>query len=78
MKPPGRVWRYKYNGSSAPSWWNWVVPYLSSDEWGRKTVMQHVPGVGFVVWAYRMCYCEDCIDSRLQTIKFLEEENMGD
>jgi hypothetical protein len=78
MKPPGRLWRYKYGRSSSPHWWNWILPYWSSDKWGRKTIVQHVPVVGFVVWAYRTCYCGDCVDSRLATLKFLREENEGD
>jgi hypothetical protein len=55
-----RVWRYRY-GSWATPWYHYLVPQSGTvDEYGYKTVVVHVPFVGFLVWAYRICHCEDC------------------
>lgn len=70
-----RFWRYGYR-RWAPRWWGWVVPQRlhGGDEFGRHTLVFHVPPIGFLVWAYRTCFCGFCIDSRLETLRFLREE----
>lgn len=55
-----RFWFYRY-GSWTPRWYYYLIPDFSGgDEYVRKTVVVHVPFVGFLVWAYRTCHCEDC------------------
>jgi hypothetical protein len=66
MSPPdiSRFWRYRY-GSWQPQWYRYLIPdFRGSDELGRRTVVFHVPFVGFLVWAYRTCKCEDCCEVR--------------
>ncbi len=70
---PGRLWRYRY-GSWSPSWWNWIWPYPGGDEYGRRTLVFHVPFVGFVAVAYWTCKCQDCDEAREQTAEWEREE----
>lgn len=58
-----RFWWYRYNGWT-PVWWQYVVPGFGSDEYGRRTLVVHVPFAGFLVWAYKECHCEDCVWTR--------------
>lgn len=58
-----RFWRYRYS-SWRPYWWNWIVPYRGADEFGRLTLVFHVPFVGFIAWAWKTCYCAECEESR--------------
>lgn len=67
-----RFWRYRY-GQWTPSWWEWVFPGHSADEYGRVTLIFHVPFVGFIVWAWRTCYCDDCEQSRAQTAAWQDQ-----
>ena len=62
-----RVWRYRY-GTWAPRWWQWILPavYRGGDEFGRHTLIVHVPAVGFVVWAFWTCRCDECDESRVE------------
>jgi hypothetical protein len=61
-----RTWRYRY-GSWLPPWWAYLIPQIgSTDEYGRKTAVIHIPFWGFLVWAYKTCHCEDCVESREQ------------
>ena len=55
-----RVWRYRYGTWRTP-WYRYLIPQVdTTDEYGRRTIVVHVPFVGFVVWAYKTCHCEDC------------------
>lgn len=58
-----RFWRYRYS-SWQPRWWNYLLPYPGGDEWGRLTLVFHVPPIGFIVWAYKTCHCDVCVESR--------------
>jgi hypothetical protein len=63
-----RFWRYKY-GSWLPEWYRYIFPDLrGTDEFGRRTMVIHVPLVGFLVWAYWTCRCEDCEIVRTQEL----------
>lgn len=44
----------------------WGVPRFTADEYGRKTVTFGFWFIGYVVLAYWVCFCEDCIDMRHQ------------
>jgi hypothetical protein len=53
-------------------WWfsraRWWLPALSSDEYGRRTlVLPLVPGLLVLVIALWTCKCDDCERSRRQT-----------
>jgi hypothetical protein len=55
-----RIWRYRYGTWTTP-WYYYLIPQLdTTDEYGRRTAVIHVPFVGFVVVAYHTCHCEDC------------------
>lgn len=58
-----RVWRYRYS-TWRPRWWQWVLPMFSADEYGRNTIVQHVPPFGFIVVAWKTCKCETCVEER--------------
>lgn len=45
-----RIWRYGYRDWQ-PRWWNYLLPYFGGDEYGRRTIVQHVPPFGFAVVA---------------------------
>ena len=67
-------WRYRY-GEFLPRWWNYLLPYSGgSDEWGRRTLIVHVPLLGWIVWAYRTCPCPGCVEVREQTARWEREE----
>lgn len=60
---PKRIWFYRHGGW-LPQWQQYLVPGFGGDEYGRKTIVIHIPMIGFLVWAYKNCYCEDCEDIR--------------
>ena len=65
-----RLWRYKY-GSWLPEWYRYIFPdFRGNDEYGRRTMVIHVPFVGFLVWAYWTCHCEDCEAVREEGLRF--------
>lgn len=64
-----RLWWYGY-GDWLPRRWNWVLPHLGADEYGRRTLVQHVPPFGFLVWAFWTCRCEDCDEVRAETAEW--------
>lgn len=70
-----RFWYYGYRRWT-PRWWGWIVPqrFHGGDEFGRHTLVIHLPLVGFLVWAHWTCFCGFCIDSRLETLRQLREE----
>lgn len=59
----GRVWRWSYE-QWRPSWWFYFLPYRGADEYGRRTLVIPVHPFGFVVWAYRTCWCPLCTEDR--------------
>jgi len=64
-----RVWFY-HPRTWDPSWWNKAgVPFLGSDEWGRRTIVWGFGFIGYVVWAYRTCWCQECHAAREQTYR---------
>jgi hypothetical protein len=66
LKVPGRFWWYRYRNWT-PRWWEWALPGRGGDEFGRRTLIIHVPFKGFLVWAYRTCHCADCVEARTLT-----------
>jgi hypothetical protein len=54
-----RFWRYPYSQWQPTFWWHYLWPSRGGDEWGRATLVIHVPVVGFVVWAYGK-HQDDC------------------
>lgn len=69
-----RVWWYP-RGEWLPSWYEKIgFPYLGGDEWGRRTVVVGLWFVGYVVWAWRTCWCHECHEVRAQTYRFLADD----
>lgn len=65
-----RFWTYRANNWD-PAWWHKLgVPYLAGDEWGRRTIVWGVGFLGYVVWAWRTCWCQECHAAREQTYRF--------
>jgi hypothetical protein len=61
-KTPHRVWYYNPIYFK-PRWWRQLgVPWLSDDEYGRRTLAWGTGITGYLFWAYRTCQCEDCVD----------------
>lgn len=59
-----RFWRYRY-GEWGAHWYHYLIPEFGlNDEFGRRTVVVHVPFAGFLVWAFWTCRCEDCAQLR--------------
>lgn len=57
-----------------PSWWHKIgVPSLGGDEWGRRTIVVGLWFLGYVCWAYRTCWCQECHEVREQTYRMLNE-----
>lgn len=57
-----RIWWYGKDDWDGSRW----KPLRASDEYGRRTIV--IPMIaGFLVWAYRYCYCADCGSVRLDT-----------
>jgi hypothetical protein len=62
-----RFWFYSRH-TWDPRWWHkWGVPSHGGDEWGRRTIVWGVGLLGYVVWAYRTCWCQECHGVRAQT-----------
>ncbi|MEV7267077.1 hypothetical protein AB0N38_26295 [Micromonospora aurantiaca] len=72
-KPVRRVWTYRRAEWDPPLRERLGFPYLGCDEWGRRTVVVGLWFVGYVVWAWRTCWCQDCHEVRAQTYRFREE-----
>jgi thiol-disulfide isomerase/thioredoxin len=47
----------------------WPEMFHGSDGLGSKTVVIHVPFLGFIAWRYKACWCGKCIDERQATIR---------
>jgi hypothetical protein len=59
-----RVWYY--GPATSVRWWNWLgIPWLGDDEYGRRTFCWGTAFTGYVIWAYKACQCDDCVDIRL-------------
>lgn len=70
-------WTYNKN-SWDPAWYHKIgLPYRSSDEWGRRTIVWGVGFLGYICFAYRTCWCQSCHTSREQTYR-LEVERWQD
>lgn len=68
--PPGRFWTQTPKEWDPSPWWRrWGVPFWGGDEWGRRTVVVGFGFLGYLVWAYRTCWCRDCHDVRGQTYR---------
>jgi hypothetical protein len=60
-----RVWYYPPI-TFFPRWWNMLgIPWRGDDEYGRRTFCWGTGLTGYLIWAYRTCQCEDCVDLRL-------------
>lgn len=68
-----RVWRYSYR-EWQPRWLHWLVPYRGNDEWGRFTFVVPAHPFGWLVWAYRTCWCAECDEVREQTARWEAED----
>lgn len=69
-----RFW-YDPKDECDPAWYHRLgVPYLGADEWGRRTITIRVPFAGYLSWAYRTCWCQDCHAGREQTYRLQREE----
>ena len=73
MSERRRLWRYRY-GHWQPEWWFYLLPYRGGDEYGRRTWVIPAHPFGWLVWAWRTCYCEDCVTVRAQTAMWEREE----
>ncbi len=63
---PGRWWFYHRRSWLPPSWYQkWGWPYFGSDELQRDTIIIGFWFLGYVVHAYKDCWCEDCEDERI-------------
>lgn len=57
-----------------PRWWHKAgVPHIGGDEWGRRVITVGVAFVGYVSWAWRTCWCQECHEMREQTYRFARE-----
>lgn len=71
-----RVWTYS-KGTWDPAWYHkFGVPLFSGDEWGRRTVVIGLWFLGYVVWAWRTCWCQECHEVREQNYRFATEREM--
>lgn len=53
-----------------PSWYEKLGwPARGDDEWGRRTVVIGTRWTGYVVWAWRTCWCQDCHEVRAQAYR---------
>ncbi|HEX5995991.1 MAG TPA: hypothetical protein VFY84_12685 [Jiangellales bacterium] len=69
-----RVWRYPRDAWD-PSWWHKLgVPSFGGDEWGRRTIVIGLWFVGYVGWAWRTCWCQQCHGAREQMYRWLRDE----
>jgi len=73
----GQVWTYSKD-TWDPRWWNKIgwPSFQGSDEWGRRTVVWGTFVTGYVVWAYRTCWCETCHEARESTYRYMREERI--
>ncbi len=62
---PGRFWTYSREGWTPD---HRFLPYLGSDEYGRRTLVLPIPFSGYLVIAYRTCRCSDCDTVRAQML----------
>lgn len=62
-----RFRRFNYREWEPIRWWELIVPIFITDEYGRRTMVVHIPIMGFLSFAYWTCNCADCIDERLRT-----------
>ena len=68
-----RFWTYSRH-SWDPQWWHkWGWPALGGDEWGRRTIVWGVGLLGYVVWAWKTCWCQECHTVRQQTYDMAAE-----
>lgn len=66
------LWHYGYK-SWDPEWWYYIFPYRGEDEYGRRTLVIPIHPFGFLVWAFRTCYCPECSEIREQTARWEAE-----
>lgn len=68
-----RFWTYSRH-TWDPQWWHkWGVPSLGGDEWGRRTIVWGVGLLGYIVLAWRTCWCAECHAMRQQTYDMAAE-----
>jgi hypothetical protein len=73
-----RVWIYRRNEWSPPWYQRFGFPFRGGDEWGRRTVVVGFWRVGYVCWAWRTCWCQDCHSAREQTYRLATTSPTGD
>jgi hypothetical protein len=59
-----KIWRYAYKAWQPPVWQYFIPWFGGDDEYGRRVAVTHVPLVGFIAIAYRMCKCRHCTATR--------------
>lgn len=69
-----RFWTFDREEWLPEHWWQrWGFPMRGGDEWGRRVVTVGFWFWGYVNWAYRTCWCEECQEMRAQTYGYLAE-----
>lgn len=64
-----RFWTYSKEEWD-PKWqYKLGAPFRGSDEWGRRTIVIGLWFLGYVVWAWRTCWCQECHEIREQTYR---------
>lgn len=64
---PRRFWTYAKDKWD-PEWWHKIgLPYFGGDEWGRRTIVIGLAGIGYVCMALWTCWCQECHFGRSQT-----------
>jgi hypothetical protein len=65
-----RVWFWWYHDTGWTGWRKFFLPWIGNDEYGRLTLVVPIHPAGWVIIAYRTCYCDDCAAIREQTARY--------
>lgn len=60
----GRFWTYSKKEWDPKLPYKLGVPFRGGDEWGRRTLVVGLWFIGYVVWAWRTCWCQECHEVR--------------
>lgn len=71
-----RFWTYSRDSWDSAWYQKLGVPYRGGDEWGRRTLVVGLWFVGYLVWAWSTCWCQDCHEVREETYRLLTEEEV--
>lgn len=57
-----------------PAWYHKAgIPYWGTDEWGRRAVTIGFGFLGYITFAYRTCWCNNCHSIREQTYRWIRK-----